>query len=53
MKVKGNLRQNGKKKNVEKRSSDNLKSKETKRNERGEDAKTLKNIGVSKKHVLV
>ena len=50
--VKDNLRQNGKKEDVEKRSRDNLKGKEPKRNERGGYANTSKNIEVSKKHVL-
>ena len=40
--VKDNLRQNGKKKDVEKRPTVNLKDKEPKRNERGEDANTSK-----------
>ena len=51
-KIKHNLRQNGKKKNVDKRSSDNLKGKEPKINEGGEDAEILKSIEVRKKHVL-
>ena len=38
--VKDNLRQNGKKEDEEKRSRGNLKAKEPKRNERGEDANT-------------
>ena len=47
--VKNNLWQNEKKKDVkEKRSRDNLKGKEPKRNERGEDVITSKNIKVSK-----
>ena len=40
--VKDNLRQNGKKKDVEKRSRVNLKGKEPKRNERGADTNTSK-----------
>ena len=40
--VKDNLRQNGKKKDAEKRSRVNLKDKEPKRNERGADANTSK-----------
>ena len=40
--VKDNLRQNGKKKDVEKRSRVNLKDKEPKRNERGADTNTSK-----------
>ena len=48
-KVKNNLWQNEKKKDVKKkRSRDNLKGKEPKRNERGEDVITSKNIKVSK-----
>ena len=47
--VKNNLWQNEKKKDVKKkRSRDNLKGKEPKRNERGEDVITSKNIKVSK-----
>ena len=47
--VKNNLWQNEKKKDVKKkRSRDNLKGKEPKRNERGEDVSTSKNIKVSK-----
>ena len=47
--VKNNLWQNEKKKDVKKkRLRDNLKGKEPKRNERGEDVITSKNIKVSK-----
>ena len=46
--IKDNLRQNGKKKDVEKRLKDNLKGKKPKRNERGEDSNTSKNPEVSK-----
>ena len=46
--LKDNLRQNGRKKNAEKRSSDNLNGKKPKRNEREEDAKTTKSIEVRK-----
>ena len=49
--IKDSLRQNGKKKDVEKRSKDNLKGKKPKRNEREEDSNTLKNTEVSKKYV--
>ena len=49
--IKDNLRQNGKKKDVEKRLKDNLKGKKPKRNERGEDSNTSKNTEVSKKYV--
>ena len=41
-----------KKKDVEKRSTDNLRGKEPKINERGEDGNTSRNIEVRKKHVL-
>ena len=50
--VKNNLRQNEKKKDVQKRSRDNLKGKEPKRNERGEDVIASKIIEVSKKRVV-
>lgn len=41
-----------KKKDVEKRSTDNLRGKEPKINEREEDGNTSRNIEVRKKHVL-
>ena len=41
-----------KKKDVEKRSTDNLRGKKPKRNERGEDGNLSRNIEVRKKHVL-
>ena len=41
-----------KKKDVEKRSTDNRRGKEPKINERGEDGNTSRNIEVRKKHVL-
>ena len=50
--IKDNLRQNGKKKDIEKRLKDNLKGKKPKRNDRGEDSNTSKNTEVSKKYVL-
>ena len=49
--IKDNLRQTGKKKDVEKRSKDNLKGKKSKKNEREEDSNTSKNTEVSKKYV--
>lgn len=41
-----------KKKDVEKRSTDNLRGKKPKRNERGEHGNLSRNIEVRKKHVL-
>ena len=50
--MKCNLWQNGKKRDVKKRSRNNLKCKELKRNLKGEDAATSTSIEVPKKRLL-